>query len=230
MTKANDNEAFVRWLQHVAGVHVDGWAGNDTRKAVERLLTAPERPVAASSPLTERAVLEILHHEAIVQEAYKDSVGVWTWGVGVTSRSGHSVERYKDNPQSLAKCIEVYVWLLCEKYLPDVVEVFKGLQLTEWQWAAALSFHYNTGAIKSASWVKSWKAGDTAKATEEFMNWSKPAEIIPRRKAERDLFFHGKWSGDGKAMVWPVKKPSYSPDWRGGRKVDVTKAVKEAME
>lgn len=49
MTKANDNEAFVRWLQDVAGVHVDGWAGNDTRRAIERLLTVPEAPKAPST-------------------------------------------------------------------------------------------------------------------------------------------------------------------------------------
>lgn len=230
MNKHEANESFVRWLQEVAGVRVDGWAGVDTRRAVERLLTRSDMPSIDSDPLSVRTVLEILHHEDIVQEAYKDSVGVWTWGVGVTSASGHSVERYKDNPQSLERCIEVYVWLLREKYLPAVREAFAGYQLTEWQWASALSFHYNTGAINTASWVKSWKAGDTAKATEEFMNWSKPSEIIPRRKAERDLFFHGKWSGDGKAMVWPVKKPSYSPDWRSGRKVDVTQAVKEALK
>lgn len=228
MNKHGDNEKFVRWLQGVLGVQVDGWAGNDTRTALERLLTKPD--ASTDDPLTARTVLEILHHEAIVQEAYLDSVKKWTWGVGVTSASGHSVERYKDNPQSLERCIEVYVWLLREKYLPAVLRAFDGHQLTEWQLCSALSFHYNTGAIESASWVKSWKAGDTAKAASEFMNWSKPSEIIPRRKAERDLFFHGKWSGDGKAMVWPVKKPSYSPDWRNGRKVDVMQAVKEALK
>lgn len=228
MGKHEDNEKLVRWLQGVAGVPIDGWGGNTTRNALERLLTVDAPP--ASDPLTVRTVMEILHHEAIVQEAYKDSIGKWTWGVGVTSASGHSVERYKDNPQSLERCIEVYVWLLRTNYLPAVQKAFEGHQLTEWQWAAALAFHYNTGAIASASWVNSWKAGQTAKASEEFMKWNKPAEIVARRTAERDLFFHGKWSGDGKVMVWPVKKPSYSPDWRNGRKVDVTQAVKEALQ
>lgn len=230
MSKHEANEAFVRWFQGVAGIHQDGWAGSDTKRAAEHLLTRTDTPTTDVDPLSVRAVLEILHHEAIVQEMYLDSEGVKTWGVGVTSASGHSVERYKDNPQSLERCIEVYVWLLREKYLPAVQEAFAGYQLTEWQLCAALSFHWNTGAIKTASWVKSWKNGDTAKATEEFMNWSKPAEIIPRRRAERDLFFHGKWSGNGITTVWPVKKPSYSPDWKNGRKVDVSQAVKEALQ
>lgn len=50
MGKHEDNEAFVRWLQDVAGVHVDGWAGSNTRKAVERLLTVPEASTNAFSP------------------------------------------------------------------------------------------------------------------------------------------------------------------------------------
>lgn len=185
---------------------------------------------STTSRLTERAVLEILHHEAIVQEAYKDSVGVWTWGVGVTSKSGHSVERYKDNPQSIQKCIEVYVWLLREKYLPDVLEAFSGWDLTEYQLAGALSFHYNTGAIKKADWVKSWMRGEFMKASSEFMNWRKPPEIIPRRSAEQELFFHGKWSNNGTAIVYPVRKPSYQPDFRNGRRVDIRADVAKAME
>lgn len=42
MTKTTDNEAFVRWIQGVVGVRVDGWAGSETRKAAERILTRPE--------------------------------------------------------------------------------------------------------------------------------------------------------------------------------------------
>lgn len=219
--------SFVKAFQRMAGIADDGIPGEKTYAALHAMKVGDVNP---KDPITERVLKEILHHEAIVQEAYFDSVGKLTWGVGVTSASGHSVERYKDNPQSLERCIEVYVWLLREKYLPAVREAFAGYQLTEWQWAASLSFHWNTGAIKTASWVKSWKDGDTAKAIEEFMNWSKPAEIIPRRRAERDLFFHGKWAGNGLTTVWPVKKPSYSPDWKNGRKVDVSQAVKEALK
>lgn len=43
--KHTDNEAFVRWIQSVVGVRVDGWAGNETRQAVERELTGSRAPV-----------------------------------------------------------------------------------------------------------------------------------------------------------------------------------------
>ena len=42
--KHTDNEAFVRWIQGVVGVRVDGWAGDETRRAVERAITASAAP------------------------------------------------------------------------------------------------------------------------------------------------------------------------------------------
>lgn len=184
---------------------------------------------ASNGDLTERVALELIGHEAIVREAYKDSEGVWTWGIGVTSASGHSVERYKDNPQTIARCIEVYLWLCRTKYGPEVIAAFKGFALTEAQFAAALSFHYNTGAIGVADWVESWRAGHAAQARGEFMNWRKPASIIERREKERDLFFDGHWSQDGKATVYEVAKPSYSPRWSSARKVDIRADLKAAL-
>jgi lysozyme len=179
--------------------------------------------------ITVRAMSEIISHEAIICEAYKDSVGVWTWGVGVTGKSGHAVMRYKDNPQTIARVIEVFEWLLREKYAPDVITAFAGRELTEAQFTAALSFHYNTGAIRKASWVKSWLAGNREKARAEIMNWTKPKELWERRRKERDLFFDGAWSGDGKATVFQVRKPSYSPSWSSAKRVDVTASLVEAL-
>ena len=58
--------------------------------------------------LTVKILGEIVSHEAIIREAYKDSKGIWTWSVGITSASGHGVERYKDSPQPLDKCLLAY--------------------------------------------------------------------------------------------------------------------------
>jgi lysozyme len=185
--------------------------------------------VTDSGGLTARICMELVGHEAIVQEAYKDSVGVWTWGVGVTNNSGHAVDRYKDNPQPIRKCLEIYIWLLRMNYLPDVLQAFTGRQLTEAQLGAALSFHYNTGAIKTASWVRSFMAGRPTEARQQIMNWTKPASLTERRTKERDLFFDGKWTADGKATVYPVRKPSYSPDWRHPQRVDIRADVEALL-
>ena len=34
------------------------------------------------SDITHRVTLEVVTHEGLVPEAYKDSVGVWTWSLG----------------------------------------------------------------------------------------------------------------------------------------------------
>jgi lysozyme len=177
----------------------------------------PMLPVAKdpSDPLTPRVALEIVSHEAIVQEAYLDSVNVWTWSVGITDKSGHSVMRYKDNPQPLQKCLEVFIWLLRKNYIPAVLDAFYGRTLTEAQFAAALSFHYNTGAIGRASWVK-------APSRQGMLEWRKPPEIIGRRTKEADLFFDGKWSQDGKVTVLGVNRSNHHPSWKSARRIDIS--------
>ena len=205
---------------------------------VDRVLAAARMPIApvplitpsiVTNQLTARVVLEVATHEAIVREAYKDSKGIWTWAIGVTDASGHAVLRYKDQPQTLEHCIAVSVWLMKNKYLPAVLEEFKGHKLTEAQLAAALSFHYNTGRIGTADWCDLWRAGRVAEAKLAIMNWKSPPEIIERREKERDLFFDGVWSGDGKITEWAVRKPGYKPDWRSGRRIDIRAAVEAAL-
>lgn len=179
--------------------------------------------------LTEKMCLEILGHEAIVREAYKDSVGVWTWSAGITDKSGHGVLRYKDKPQTMEHCLTIYVWLLRTKYAKEVARAFAGYDLTEAQFTAALSFHWNTGAIGSASWVAAFKQGNPGLAQTQFMDWRRPASIIPRREAERDLFFKGIWTNDGKTSVYEVNKPSYSPKWSSLKKVDIRNELRAAL-
>lgn len=162
--------------------------------------------------ITPRIVLELLAHEGLVREAYRDSVGVWTWSVGITDASGHRVfPRYKDNPQPISRCLEVYVWLLRARYLPAVLAAFGAHDPAEHELGAALSFHWNTGAIARAGWVAKLLGGDRAGARASFLSWSRPAAVAVRRRREAALLFDGAWSGDGSAIIYDVAKPSYRP-------------------
>lgn len=67
------------------------------------------------------------------------------------------------------------------------------MPLKQYEFDAIVSWHYNTGAVATASWIKKLNAGDRAGAIKGIMDWRKPAEIIPRRTAERDLFKTGKY-------------------------------------
>ena len=160
--------------------------------------------------LTPRIVGELLAHEGLVREAYRDSRGVWTWSVGITDASGHRVGRYRDNPQPLEYCLEVFVWLLTTRYLPAVLAAFGAFEPEEHHLAAALSFHWNTGAAGRAVWLKRFLTGESG-AREAMLDWRRPPEVVPRRRRERDLFFEARWSGDGNVLLYDVARPSYRP-------------------
>lgn len=162
--------------------------------------------------LTPKIALELVAHEGIVREAYKDSTGVWTWSVGITNASGHTVfPRYKDAPQPLEHCLGVFRWLLETRYLPTVLAAFGSHDPSEAELAAALSFHWNTGAIARANWLKLFLTGNVAGARAATLEWAHPAALLPRRQREAALFFDGTWTGDGTALVYGVSKPGYRP-------------------
>lgn len=196
-------------------------------------LDDPPAPMVAANVAKDRlnvqVVLELFGHEAIIQEMYKDSVGVETWSAGLTSKSGINVHQYKDNPQTMQVCVDAVINRLRSVYVPQVLAAFRGAPMSDAQFAAALSFHYNTGAIGRADWVKTYLAGNTATAYAEIMNWKAPPEIIERRKKERELFFHNMWSQDGKVAVYQVRKPSYAPSWGSVKRVSVTAEIQKAL-
>ena len=177
--------------------------------------------------ITKDLALEVAAHEALVRSAYKDSVGVWTWSIGVTNHTGHRVERYIDNPASVERCIEVWLWAL-QKYVDDVEEVF-GDTLTESQLTAAVSFHYNTGGIKRASGVGAFKRGDIEDAKRRFMLWNKPSEIIGRRRKEHDLFFYGKWNHNGTINEVTRLTKNYQPIYSSARRINVDKILDKLL-
>lgn len=172
--------------------------------------------------------LEIASHEALVRQAYKDSVGVWTWSIGLTSATGHDVTRYIGKPQSITHCLRIYVWAL-EKYAAAVDDVFKGFPLTKAQRAAAISFHWNTGAIKRAAWVDHFKTGDMKAAEKAFLSWNKPAEIIGRRRKEADLLFRGKWSSNGTVTEYTRLTAKSTPVWSSAVKVNVEAELRSLL-
>jgi len=215
-------------IQRRVGVTPDGVWGPRTAAAIWAALpdvTGQGTP----DMLNVRILAETVEHEAIVQESYKDSVGVWTWAIGLTAAAGVDVTRYKDKPASIEECLRAFVARVRAQYLPDVLAAFGDRALTEAQLAAALSFHYNTGAIKRADWVKLWLAGRVTEARTAFMNWRSPASIILRREKERDLFFDGKWTQTGFATVYPVSKPSYQPAFGKGKRIDIRSDLERAL-
>jgi lysozyme len=156
-------------------------------------------------------------HEGIVPAPYLDSVGVWTYGIGHAETSGlppnpRRMQRGMppDLDAELVRVFEVFAEDM-EKFSADVNRAVT-VPMEQHEFDAAVSFHFNTGAIGRATWVKSWNVGDKAAASREIMNWTKPPEIIGRRRAEQRLWTHGDY-GDKAVAVYGItssNKPRYS--------------------
>lgn len=162
--------------------------------------------------------MEIASHEGIVQMPYRDSVGVWTWGIGHTAAAG------SPDPSKMAKGVATSLEMVFEAFARDLVKYEKGVEnavkvpLKQHQFDALVSFHYNTGAIGKASFVKKLNAGDIDGAADGMMAWKKPPEIIPRRKKEQELFRNGKYLSGGFANVYPANSAG-KVLWSAGKRM-----------
>lgn len=211
----------VTIFQRGRGLAADGIAGPLTIKALQAAIAAKgERPAAAVMTVSIDGRAEILSHEAIVTSPYKDSVGVWTIGVGHTKAAGSPDPAAL--PKGVARPVAEMIALFevdLSKYEAEVRRAVT-IDLRQHEFDALVSFHFNTGAIGRASLVKLLNDGDRVGAARGFMSWSKPPEIVERRRKEQALFRDGRYSHDGKASVYPASA-SGSVQWGKGKRVPV---------
>lgn len=175
---------------------------------------------------SQQGLAEIAAHEGIVTSRYKDSVGVWTIGIGHTAHAGYPDPGTIHRDLTLQEIMEIFTQDIA-KFEARVQRAFT-VQLTQSQFDAAVSFDFNTGAIHRATWVKQFNAVDhnmrhdkrvqIRRARSSFMNWRKPKEIIPRRQKECDLFFDGKYTSNDWVNVYSATK-SGKVEWAKGRRV-----------
>lgn len=165
-----------------------------------------------------RGLAEIAAHEGIVDAPYKDSVGVWTVGIGHTASAGPPDPAKGRRIYAVSEIMDIFARDIA-KFEARVRKAFTR-PLTQAQFDAAVSFDFNTGGIHKATWVKQFNAGEDSAARASIMNWRKPAEIIPRRQKERDLFFNGKYSSDGFATLYPANQAGQVL-WARGQRVNV---------
>jgi lysozyme len=180
--------------------------------------------------MTPKTAAFVIAQEGLVLEWYKDSEEVGTWAGGVTDAAGVHVLKYKDNPQTIDVCLKATVELMQKKYLPAVLKAFGKHALNEAQLAAAVSFHWNTGRIGMTDWVTFFLEGKLA-AAEKFLrsHYLNGGTLQGRRDVEADLFFHGTWPADLRAPVYPVRKPSYTPDFKHVHREDVMTALTKLL-
>lgn len=152
--------------------------------------------------LSREGALELIGHEAVVLTRYRDSKGIWTIGVGHTAEAGApDPERYLEE-MPLAEAIALFRRDL--RRYEDEVNAAIEPPLSQTEFDALVSFHFNTGGIRQAALTASINRGDKTAAAEQFMSWRRPVEIIGRRRKEQRLFREGIYSNNGKAQLIPA--------------------------
>lgn len=162
--------------------------------------------------ISAKGQIDIIAREAIILEPYLDSVGVWTIGAGRTAYDG------KD-PRDFGKItIEQAVSLFKEDILPYQRAVQKiGKPFNQYQFDALGSATYNFGAGN----LNKLCAGRSIDAIgQALMLYTKPPEIIGRRRGEQRLYQEGIYScTDGRVLVAPVR--NNRPNYKGGYYIDI---------
>lgn len=171
-------------------------------------------------------LMALIGHEGIVLSKYRDSKGVWTIGVGHTNAAGYPDPATFQGELMLGEAIGLFRHDVM-KYEAQVAKAVT-VPLKQHEFDALVSFHYNTGAIGKASFVKKLNAGDRAGAIKGIMDWRKPAEIIDRRTAERDLFKTGKYPAPY-ANLYPATK-SGAVEWGKGKRIDLRTVMAPASK
>jgi len=166
-------------------------------------------------------LIALIGHEGIVLSRYKDSVGVWTIGVGHTKAAGGIDPEKFTGTLSMPEAVDMFKTDIV-KY-EDAVNKAVKVPLKQHEFDALVSFHYNTGSIYTATLTKTLNAGNNKLAGEQFMNWVRPPEIRGRRQAESTLFLTGKYPAPI-AMVYPADA-SGKVLWGKGSRVNVADLV-----
>jgi len=131
-------------------------------------------------------------HEGVVLKAYRDPVGIWTIGAGLTKASGvidpkpGMVITRQEAAQLLGKALG--------KYEARVRRAMPGA--TQQDFDGGVSFDFNTGKIHSASWVKGWLKRDWPDVRRRLAMWKKAkGRVLPglvrRRQEEYQLMKSG---------------------------------------
>lgn len=161
-----------------------------------------------------KGILEIAEHEGIVPAPYRDSVGVWTFGIGHTSAAGGLDPREMSSAMPAGLQLEKAVDRAIEVFRSDLVKYEARVNaaikapLKQHQFDALVSFDFNTGAMtwrspsgKPAQLLQQINSGDMSGAG--FMGWLRPPEIKSRRTAEYRLFRTGDYDHNGDMIpIW----------------------------
>lgn len=133
----------------------------------------------------------IKHFEGFYPKAYKCPAGVWTIGYGHTGlqHNDGTVRQFRMVTEKEAVELLAYDMNQFEHRVNALVRV----PLNDDQFAALVSFDFNTGKLHSSTLLKKLNRQDFKGAADEFLKWNKAGGkvlrgLTRRRESERNLF------------------------------------------
>lgn len=120
--------------------------------------------------INQKGVDLIKRWEGLKTKAYQDVAGIWTIGYGHTTAAGG----LKVTPGLVIteKQAEDILRQDLKKFEDQVSSLVK-VDLTDNQFAALVSFHYNTGALGRSTLLKKVNSKDFNAVPDEFLKWNK---------------------------------------------------------
>jgi len=178
--------------------------------------------------------VEIIGHEGICLSKYKDSVGVWTIAGGATKSEIPDIASW---PLSKILTMKEAFELFSKSIIKYENAVNKSLTrpIPQYQFDALVSWCYNVGVgytrqvfdkkgnmlRDTATVIKLINKGASgADLYRALMMYRKPVEIIGRRTKEANLLAYGRYSNNGKALLFPVSSKGY-PIYAKGTTINV---------
>lgn len=139
--------------------------------------------------ISQRCVDLVKQFEGFSAKPYKCPANVWTIGYGST----------KGVTENTPPITEAEATQLLHEELQGYAKEVAGLvtvSVTQNQFDALVSFHYNTGALGKSTLLKKLNAGFYDAAAREFLKWTKASGkvlggLVKRRGAEMSLFLEG---------------------------------------
>ncbi|PPE78333.1 hypothetical protein C3941_19870 [Kaistia algarum] len=123
-------------------------------------------------------------------KAYKDTVGVWTIGIGHTSAAGPPTVT-PDLVITDAQCDEIFMRDLGKYEAAVNGALTRPVSQTSFDALTSLCYNIGPDAFAKSTVVKRINAGDLKGAAEAFLMWNRPPEIMGRRKSEYQQFLAG---------------------------------------
>ena len=159
--------------------------------------------------------------EGVVLRAYRCPAGVWTIGAGLTAASG-VVTPHAGMVITPVLASAYLAKALARNYEPAVKAAMPRALSHEFD--AGVMFHFNTGAIGRASWVKAWLRDDDTAARKGLSAWNKGGgKVLPglvkRRAREADLLLKG--------VYIPVKAPPAAVTATGSARIALPLSAEE---